>query len=777
MAVTLNTGTVVPATGIETQVAAIAGGPFDNLSVYFQGGVGGGGGPLGLFLYATVNGVVTRVAQAQVMGTPNASIIEWSLPGGPLAGPSETTNVVSAAGTAYSVTVQDLSQGVPPPGAAARGAVTVTLAGVNEFDNAADAELSFTGALPGGTTETLGPIAGWAQSLDVALSQQNLPLVQVQVVADCGAGSVQATVDSVQMSGADTTIAQVFRKLALPVFTRLFVSVTNLSQTNVPNLSLTAATTSIVITAGSADITPGPQLTVLRSVVPTVPTKVVWASTGYIDFVADCGADPTGVIDCGAALARAFVLLSATASNPDLAESTAVLFVPPGLYNIQTGANWNFPVGSVQRILIVGCDDASIFQCNQVAGDPFLIENASGCEIRNLTFVGTNSDQMGVPDANNVVIAFGTVDRCVVTECKFIWLWATSAILAATNGSLNVTECQFLACAGENAEVIGDSGCMLSVEDCLFRDFGTLNGFTFAPGGVSTKLIHGGSHVAIVNNLSLQGRLTVKRTFFDEGVLNTIRVDSGAITLHSVVIEQIYVNIPDLAGSTSILQFANVFDVSVRDVSTLHFSANLNIPLLLLTGVTRAVLSGADLDAASMARFVTADATTQYVKIENVNNLSISGTLSQAGVTEISDLVFQGAAAAGGGTFVTDIAVPPNQAMRLNAEAFMSNVAAGALAATGRLVAKCVVKNVGGAAGFSTAAAGSVNPVNSNTAAFAATDPQISDAGFTGAAPASAVWTTAATNAVLTVTNPGADDARVAVKVDAVLFGLGPNTP
>lgn len=252
MAVTLNTGTVVPATGVETQVAAIAGGPFDNLSVYFQGGVGGGGGPLGLFLYASVNGVVTRVAQAQVMGTPNASIIEWSLPGGPLAGPSETTNVVSAAGTAYSVTVQDLSQGVPPPGAPARGAVTVTLAGVNEFDNAADAELSFTGALAGGVTETLGPIAGWAQSLDVALSQQNLPLVEVEVVADCGAGSVQATVTSVQMSGADTTIAQVFRKLALPVFTRLFVSVTNLSQTNIPNLSLTAATTSINTAAGGA---------------------------------------------------------------------------------------------------------------------------------------------------------------------------------------------------------------------------------------------------------------------------------------------------------------------------------------------------------------------------------------------------------------------------------------------------------------------------------------------------------------------------------------------
>src|SRR5271170_1688671 len=41
-------------------------------------------------------------------------------------------------------------------------------------------------------------------------------------------------------------------------------------------------------------IVPGPQITVLRSVVPTTPTKTVWASSGYIDFVADCGGDPTG---------------------------------------------------------------------------------------------------------------------------------------------------------------------------------------------------------------------------------------------------------------------------------------------------------------------------------------------------------------------------------------------------------------------------------------------------------------------------------------------------
>lgn len=251
MGVLSNTGTLVPVVNAEQQIAVIAGGPFDNISVYFQGGQFGAGGALQLNLYATVSGVLTRVAQAQVMGSRDGTLVEWLLPGGPDQGPPETTNVVSAAGTAYSVTIEDLSAALPPPGSPPRGAATVTLAAVNQFDNAADAVASFTGALAANSIQALATLAGWAQSLDVALSQQDLPLVEVTVSADCGVGSVAADVANVKMSGAGTgPVAQVFRKLALPVFTRLFVSVSNLSATAAGALSLTAATTSINTLAG-----------------------------------------------------------------------------------------------------------------------------------------------------------------------------------------------------------------------------------------------------------------------------------------------------------------------------------------------------------------------------------------------------------------------------------------------------------------------------------------------------------------------------------------------
>jgi hypothetical protein len=149
---------------------------------------------------------------------------------------------------------------------------------------------------------------------------------------------------------------------------------------------------------------------------------------------------------------------------------------------------------------------------------------------------------------------------------------------------------------------------------------------------------------------------------------------------------------------------------------------------------------------------------------------------SKAGVTDIPGQVFQGVAANGGGTFVVTIPVPANQAARLLAETFMSSVSGvPALTNAGRLVAKSVVENqAGGGATFVPALAGSVNPVNSNTATFAATEPQVADAGFVGAGPPTAVWSVVLGTVVLTVTNPGATPAVVAVKIDEVLFGLGP---
>jgi hypothetical protein len=260
MAVTSNTGTVTPAVGVETDVVAIAPGtPLDNLTVYVVGGTGGGGGLLEFALYATVGGFRTRVAQKTIVGSASASIIDFDTGLGPLEGGSGgggQTEQVDAGGTTYTITVIDLST-MPAPFFAPRAPVTVTIAAVDSFDTAADQNFGTTFVALGPTaTGTLTTFNGYAQLMDVAIDQTNLPPVTVTVAADCGGGSVRATVVSVNMTGVDATIASVFRGIKLPVATRYFVSVTNNSLGAITT-TLTGVTYSVSITAGGVVVLNG----------------------------------------------------------------------------------------------------------------------------------------------------------------------------------------------------------------------------------------------------------------------------------------------------------------------------------------------------------------------------------------------------------------------------------------------------------------------------------------------------------------------------------------
>jgi len=266
MAVLSNTGTQTPVIGSETTVATIAPGvPLDNISVYFVGGTGGGGGPLLLRLYAEVGGFQTLVAIKQAVGSNLPSIIAWDTGLGPLAGgggggrgggnAEAQSNQIHAGGTNYTVTVEDLSN-TPAPFSSPRLPVTITVAGVDQFDTVADAEFGATFALAPGATGTLTVFPGFAQLMDVAIDQTNIPpSVTVKVTADCGGGSViGALVASAQMSGTDSTIGEVFSELKLPVATEYFVSMTNNSQQAI-NITLTGVTSSVAVTGGAAVVT------------------------------------------------------------------------------------------------------------------------------------------------------------------------------------------------------------------------------------------------------------------------------------------------------------------------------------------------------------------------------------------------------------------------------------------------------------------------------------------------------------------------------------------
>lgn len=256
MAVLSNTGApVVPLVGTEQTVATIApGAPLDSVTVYVTGGTGGGGGLLEFALYAEVGGFQTRVAQKQTPGSNTASIIDWDTGIAPLDGGGGTraqNELIDAGGTNYTVTVIDLSTGFPPAGSPPRQAVTVTIAGVATFDTVADQNFgALLGPIAPGTTAFLSTFGGYAQFMDVAIDQTNLPPVTVTLAADCGGGSVQAIVESVNLTGVDSDIAAVFRKVQLPVATRYFVSVTNKSSAAL-SVTLTGVTYSLVpATAG-----------------------------------------------------------------------------------------------------------------------------------------------------------------------------------------------------------------------------------------------------------------------------------------------------------------------------------------------------------------------------------------------------------------------------------------------------------------------------------------------------------------------------------------------
>lgn len=137
-----------------------------------------------------------------------------------------------------------------------------------------------------------------------------------------------------------------------------------------------------------------------------------------------------------------------------------------------------------------------------------------------------------------------------------------------------------------------------------------------------------------------------------------------------------------------------------------------------------------------------------------------------------NQLPFSGPAVHGGGTFVCDVPVPVDRAIKLHAKVGLTHLAAGHLADVEYLEADCVIANKNGAMSLTAPIAGSANPTNS--AALVAQTSEVCDVAFLsgGGAPGTAVWSINGLNARLTVTNAAIlDDADVSVLVDAFYFG------
>jgi hypothetical protein len=258
MPVTSITATVAPFNAVEVPVATLAGGPFDNVAVFQQGGDSiDGQGQLLYKLYALVGTLQSLIATSQVLGSPKATILQWQSPG---SGASET-QAVEAGGTSYIFTVTalpPLNTGSSQP-ALPRNPVVVTIAGVNELDVVGDTNISPVLVVPSFTEVSSVNVSGFSQLMDVAVNQANLPQqVTVTVYANNGVGSVEAVVSSVTLSGPDAVTA-VLRKLQLPVASTYRIGIRNDTGATI-SVPISIATYSVAAVGGGGPVllTPAP---------------------------------------------------------------------------------------------------------------------------------------------------------------------------------------------------------------------------------------------------------------------------------------------------------------------------------------------------------------------------------------------------------------------------------------------------------------------------------------------------------------------------------------
>lgn len=142
--------------------------------------------------------------------------------------------------------------------------------------------------------------------------------------------------------------------------------------------------------------------------------------------------------------------------------------------------------------------------------------------------------------------------------------------------------------------------------------------------------------------------------------------------------------------------------------------------------------------------------------------------MAQSTVT-IDRSIYQGTAAASGGTFNADYAVPTDKTAYLRATCIVSSASAGHQANTAVLVAEYVAQNKNGTVTAPAAITSSNNPSNSNTATFVASAAQVSD--YAGGAP-TLTWSVSGTNARATYTNNGIGSVvNVTIYVEVMIVG------
>ena len=374
------------------------------------------------------------------------------------------------------------------------------------------------------------------------------------------------------------------------------------------------------VTAPNVSYTPA----VLTNWPPTAPTNVqtalddeAWERGFEINFVTDCGADPTGVVDCAPAFDAAFALLSALAVDRPVRSSK--LYIPPGNYALlsaPTIPTWNFNT-LTSALLVCGTGmDNTIIELNGF--DPPALANLLVCEISDLTLRG-----MGNGTPNDCVLGWSMQSVFKTASYRRVHAFNLKAQFATMYVALgqavvHFQECVVTCCSSQTAgwgTVTVDTYTNACVEDCTFTDVGTMNG---VPNN-GAKLLGNQAWLQFNNTVSGGVFTLVKNCFFDENCIRDIYVKGAPGALTNVVLENIFCNPPAQAPETACVQIDNAVCVTINglvDSGLAHFSTANSLSLV---AVGSAYVRNLFIDPTSPSRIVTADAACGYLEIETSN--------------------------------------------------------------------------------------------------------------------------------------------------------------
>jgi hypothetical protein len=329
-----------------------------------------------------------------------------------------------------------------------------------------------------------------------------------------------------------------------------------------------------------------------------------------VDFIADCGADPTGEADCAPALQTAVDLALAKKDSPAYAaDNSFTLHVPPGVYKFTTSIGVQNMIG-ITTFRIEGHRAASIFliACGDTGQAVAGFANQLICEIDGITFLGNGTtsaaDCAGLLDINS---SFQTViSNCLQHSLVSLYY----GILSEGFGAVRFTNCFSAnsACGAANGGMwAADGSRSVTFEECSFVDPANINGIP-GPSGGANRL---GSHI---NTICVRGAaryVYMRGLIVDEGCITGIRIGDGTNQIGEVDIRGLLCNTPVFPAGNAGIHVQKARAVTVSTMESVTFA---HVPFVKLENVDRADLRNMRWNSGD-EMVITADADCGYLRV------------------------------------------------------------------------------------------------------------------------------------------------------------------